>query len=790
MYISVMDGYKRIIAAGACLLCLGCAAGRQTPITFANTAAETAPQIEVYFSGPEEGMAIAIAAFEAGDMQTARLIAQQVADQYPNTAWQRRAVFFQGRTYINLDMASEAEAVMLRSAAEYPELADYSLYFLAEYFFAKGRYNDSALLYQRILNTHPNSFWTTRASFMKAKALLESGAYSEAIESFERFIRDNPRSEFHAEAALDLAGAYAAAGRLKNAVDTYRDVCVKYPGTQYEEQAEKALAVISQKGVDLPQLTFAERYERAQNLFKAGIYDAAYKAFQGMIEDEPGHPERKDILFRIGLSLLHLGRREEAVALLEGMLSEGPAERHGAEALTWLGRAYIRLGRRDDAVNAYLKLVSFYPDSEWADDALYLIGNIYRESNEPKKALAFYERLVKTYPGSRYADSAYWWKAWAYYTSGEYRNTIQALRELITKYPKSFLVSQALYWQGRASERLGRPASAASYYQAVQRLAPYGYYGYRASERLSMLRSSVVQATGEPAQDPLAVGSGQDTQNGDSSMDDGPPVWTEDAMSVLSKNPSFKKVLELMHLSMNKEAAQELWSLQDRMPRRHGALLGLSKAFFELGDYYRSLLIVLKNYDRFLERPARNTSQDFWLLSYPQGYWQTILSAASKYSQDPYLVAAIIHQESRFNPDAISPAGARGVMQVMPSTGEWVAKSISLSGFDKNRLFEPDISIELGTWYLSYLMKRFKGDVMLVAAAYNAGPEAVASWLGKSSNGLGRDEFVESIPFAETRSYVKKVIRNYAEYRRIYGKTLPDGMITPLPVITAEESAE
>lgn len=764
--------------------------GQQPSVSAREVATEPVPRIESSFSGPEEGFALAVAAFEAGDMQTARLIAQQVADQYPNTAWQRRAMFLQGRALISLDMASEAEAVMLRTAAEYPELEDYSLYFLAEYLFLKGRYLDSAALYQRILDTNPNSFWSIRASLKKAQALLESGAYREAAELFERFIRDYPRSDFYAEAALGLAMSYAADGRLESAVKAFRHVVVKYPGTQYEEQAEKALVDILQKGGDVPPLTSAERYERARNLFKAGMYDAAYKALNSLIEDEPGHPERTDILFRMGLSLLHLGRRGEAIGVLERMMSDGPGERRGAEALTWLGRAYFRLGRRDDAVNAYLKIVSSYPDSEWADDALYLIGNIFRESNDPKKALAFYERLTRTYPDSKYADSAYWWKAWAYYTSGEYQKAIQVLKELITKYPKSFLVSQALYWQGRAAERLGRHAGAVSYYQEVQRLAPYGYYGYRASKRLSMLRPSVVQAAGESAQDPEVVIPLQDIQSKDSSMDDGPPVWTESAKEALSKDQAFRKVLELMHLRMKKEAAAELWSLQARVPPRHGALLGLSKAFFELGDYYRSLLIILRNYERFLERPAKDTSQDFWLLSYPQGYWQAILSASRKYGQDPYFVAAIIHQESQFNPEAVSPAGARGIMQVMPSTGEWAAQSIRLSGFDKNRLFEPDTSIEIGTWYISYLMKRFKGDALLAAAAYNAGPEAVASWLEKGGSSLERDEFVESIPFAETRGYVKKVLRNYAEYRRIYGKAGLTGMLAPLPVLSPEESAQ
>ncbi len=133
--------------------------------------------------------------------------------------------------------------------------------------------------------------------------------------------------------------------------------------------------------------------------------------------------------------------------------------------------------------------------------------------------------------------------------------------------------------------------------------------------------------------------------------------------------PSYKKTLELMSLDMKKEAAQELSSLQDRMPKKRGTPIGLSKAFFELGDYHRSLLLVLRNYERYLDGPAGEASEDVWLLAYPQGYWESVLSYSRKYGQDPYFIAAVIREESQFFPEAVSPAGARGIMQVMPATG-------------------------------------------------------------------------------------------------------------------------
>lgn len=720
-------------------------------------------------------------AYKVNDMTTTILIAQQVMEQYPNNPWQKRSLFLTGRALIALGRTAEAEAVLLRVPAEYPELADYALFFLAEHLSSKRRYEDAVKLYQRLIDHYPKSFWVTRAALRKAQALFDAGSFPRAAEAYEKFLKDYPRSDLCPEAGLGLGKALAADSRITQAVKAYQEVNINYPGSPADQEAQKALEELKLCGADIPELTPDETYERARNLFKANQNDKAYDAFMTVLNREPAYPQKADILLRAGISLFRLGKRSDAVSVLEQTMKENPPQRHGAEALKWLGKVYSRLGRKEDAVGSYLKIIASYPESEWADDALFLIGNIYRESNDLKKALKFYDRLANNYPDSKFADSAIWWKAWAYYTSGDFKNTEQTLQELILRYPRSFLVPQSLYWQGKAAEKRANKSRAAGYYRRLMVRGPYTYYGHRASEKLlNMDVSTLAVAENAPdeengnTRDPLSF----DLQ--DPSDADGPPVWTEEAVKALSAEPSFKKTLELMHLGMKTEAAAELWALQEKIPRSRGGLLGLSKAFFELGDYYRSLILVLRNYERYLEGAARETSEDFWLLAYPQGYWDTILAYSRKYGQDPYFVAAIIREESQFHAQALSPAGARGVMQVMPATGEWVAQSIRLRGFDRSKLFDSDTGINIGTWYISHLMKRFKGDPLFVSAAYNAGPEAVLSWLEKNGNGADRDEFIESIPFSETRGYVKKVLRNYAEYKRIYGKTAPTVSLMPL----------
>ncbi len=731
----------------------------------------------------EQGLRTALELSQAGNYEAVLVVCRQVAELYPDTAWYQRSLFLSEQALIRLDRAGEAEAAMLRVQAEYPELADYAVSNLADYHFSKARYTQAAALYQQVAEQYPTSFLAERAAYQRGRALLEASAALPSIEAFENFLRDHPRSEFAPDCTVGLGRALLADARPDEAGGAFRLVSVAYPGTPADQDAAKALAELDAAGVAVADYTIAELYERGKNLSRTNQYDKTVETFRILLEEEPNPPHRPDILLRMGMALYHLGKRGESVVVLEKLVKDYPAHEQTAEALNWLGKSYSKLGEREKGIVTFQRIISAYPEGEWADDALFSIGNIYREANDLKMALKFYGRLVSEYPESKFADSAIWWNAWANYGAGEYQKTEQTLQELLSRYPRSFLVHQARYWQGKSAEKREDPVRAARYYGRVLQNGPYTYYGYRAAERLAVLKvpqggapadipaDAIPDCGAEPcSEDPLAAYD----------LDDGPPVWTDETRQLLAAEPSFKKTLELMQLDMKKEAAAELWSLQERLSHARGALIGLSKAFFDLGDYYRSLFLVLRNYQPYLDGQSRETPPDLWVLAYPQGYWDSIATYSKKYGQDPYFIAAIIREESQFQATALSPAGARGVMQVMPRTGEWVARNVSVPGFDRSRLFEPDMAINVGTWYIGHLMKRFKNDPLLVAAAYNAGPEAVTSWISRNGPaGLERDVFVESIPFAETRSYVKKVLRNYAEYKRIYGKAAPVSLTLP-----------
>jgi soluble lytic murein transglycosylase len=765
----------------AAMVVSGCATTKPPKVPAAQTSAVPLSAPTVTTSPPrkqlpdipsaEEGFNLAREAFKVGDWATSALFAESVMERYPATVWHNRSLFLLGRTFIGGGMTVEARSALLRVPAEYPDLADYALFTLAEHHYEKKQFAEAIGLYQRLTSSCPSSILAPRAYLRMAQALFDAGSFREAAAVYEKTLQDYSRTDQAVEAAIGLGRSYAAAGDLPASVRAYRDASIHYPAIDRDEEIGKALAALKERGGFIPNFTADELVVRGRNLFRALRYDRAVEAFRGALEADPAHPQKADILLRSGIALFHLGKRPEAASTLESLLKANLPDCRCAEALNWLGKSYSRLGLREEAVETYQRLVRTYPESEWAGDALFLSGNVYRDANDVRTAIKYYRRLVEEYPDSSRADSAIWWQGWAFYSAGDYRKAVQTLQELVIRYPRSFLVNQALYWQGRAVERTGGREKALGYYRRVVSRGPYTYYGYRAQERLGTGELPVVAVADELRAEDDATDDGNLPPGIEPEEDEpeGPPVWTDEVVAALSAYPSYRKTLELMYLDLKKEAAAELWSLQDLMPKRFGALLGLSKAFFELGDFHSSLLVVLRNFDRQLERPSSRLPDDLWLLAYPQGYWQSIMAAARRQGVDPYFVAAIIREESQFRIDALSPAGARGVMQVMPATGEWIARLTGLRDFDRAKLFEADTNISMGTWYLAHLMKRFKGDLVLVSAAYNAGPEAVAGWIGKSGPAAEKDAFVERIPFMETRGYVKKVLRNYAEYRRIYG---------------------
>lgn len=248
----------------------------------------------------------------------------------------------------------------------------------------------------------------------------------------------------------------------------------------------------------------------------------------------------------------------------------------------------------------------------------------------------------------------------------------------------------------------------------------------------------------------------------------------------------FQSANNLIALGLNEWAKWELYEIERRTSNK-AYLKMLMDAYVKIGYYNRSMYIAEIYFSSERQKLGFEAGREYWVHNYPRAYADMVELYAKKFNVPESLVFAIMRAESQFNKEALSPVGARGLMQIMPYTATQVLRLLGEAATDEKNLFLPDVNIRLGTRYLSRLQKKFQGQVPLIAAGYNSGPHRVFSWLSTFGN-LNMDEFIEHVPFVETRNYVKKVVRNYAIYNEIYGRKRAkyNWLIEPVPLKVSE----
>jgi len=312
------------------------------------------------------------------------------------------------------------------------------------------------------------------------------------------------------------------------------------------------------------------------------------------------------------------------------------------------------------------------------------------------------------------------------------------------------LGDDALYWKGKILGKMGSDEEAKIAYEKLVRKYPLSYY----SERITEQRSDIGFTW------PVSLSKKEDFINLDEFLKKYDKIEGKGQLSLL-KAELFEEI------SFYKESIIELKGTLNYYPGNIFLLFKLSDAYKKNMDYYDSLNYteIVFNYleeNNLLEElPLK-----LWESLYPLYYEDMIKERALEYEIDPLLVLAMIREESRFNPWNESAVGARGLMQIMLKTGEWIAEKINLINYNNEMLFSPEVNIDLGCWYIQYLNERFSDDLILALSGYNAGPGTTSRWLEKYDIS-DPDNFIENIPYDETRGYIKKVLKSYLMYKRI-----------------------
>ncbi|HEX8185272.1 MAG TPA: transglycosylase SLT domain-containing protein, partial [Blastocatellia bacterium] len=430
-----------------------------------------------------------------------------------------------------------------------------------------------------------------------------------------------------------------------------------------------------------------------------------------------------------------------------------------AEALFHQAEALRRSNRSSESSVIVDRLLSQYSKTRWAQDALYNLARDLDKQDRTAEAINRYRQIISLFPRSQYAAEASYNLGWQAYQAKSYADAARILSQHLAtyRYPETKFIGEAAFWAGKAEERLGNKARALALYEVVNERYRYGYHGYIAGLRAEKLRAS------DPSLKPEQAKPGSDLERIRRNVTH---VERIEEVADGSENNRVARADDLELIGLGDLAIKELNAALENAPASPRLNLRLAQLYSRRGENFQATLVLRKGYPDIYSYSESDVPREAWEIMFPMVSWNTIKQEAKRNGVDPYIAAGLIRQESVFNPNAISRVGARGLMQVMPATGQQISRRQGIGTITAADLYNPTINIKLGMSYLAQMLGQF-GRIEYAAAAYNAGPSRARAWMAERG-GLDIEEWVESIPFTETRGYVQGVLRYAANYRRFY----------------------
>jgi soluble lytic murein transglycosylase len=642
-----------------------------------------------------------------------------------------------GHAYMLDRRYAEAENAFRQASTHGVALDDYAEYLEAQAAVGGGRPQDAIPLLTQFSEHHPGSVFDRSVPILLANAYLTGNDANGALRVLQPLLGTPVGNQVDFRTVL--AKAYQASGNQQKAAILYRGI---YLGDPLSPEASNAKAQLA--SLNAP-LSAAERKQHADAMFNAKQYSLAedeYRALQTS-SNELSQSDRNALEIYAAVCDLRLKKlsRQEVEHL--------PVTGDDSAALKiYLQSELARNVGNTDEHDAFVQqLLAQYPQSRWLEEALYSGGNMYLIRQDDEKAIDDYLSLVQHFPNSVYAPNSHWRAAWLCYRQRRYPDAARLMDEQITQYPAGNQIPGALYWRGRLYEDIEHDyGQALNYYNKLNASYVNSYYAALARQRITMIGS-------RPDVSPAAA------------LASVPTVDDPDLTDVLPENdPHLIKARLLANAALNEYIRPEI-----QLSETSGEWGAFAEAeiYESFGENTRALQAMKRSKIPFFSLPVKDVPMTYWQLLLPRPYWATLENDARANGLDPYLVAALIRQESEFNPGAVSRANAYGLMQLLPSVGKELAKKNGDRHFKTNDLLNPTINLQLGTQDLRKSIDRYGGQVDYALAAYNAGDSPVHQWMSVN-NYKDIAEWVESIPYTETREYVQAILRNRELYREVY----------------------
>jgi len=615
-------------------------------------------------------------------------------------------------------------------------LADYADFLDAQASHDGGNDAAAEALLHGFAVRYPDSIFNAQAPELEANTLLaiNNAAAAQLVLTQASSLVDADRPGFQ----LALGEVAYTQGRRDDAESIFKRLLLAHPLSQEAQFAHARLTSMGAEGT----LTTVELRSLGDAYYNAGHYEEAAEQYRALAQ-KSGLDEATRNGFAVAEAACDLKLKRLTVAQVDAL--DDTRDENGARRLYLL----MELARNRNDLETQQQIVTemeaTFPHSQWLADALFSSGNMYMLRREYPAAVEYYSYLATHFPENSNAAAAHWRAAWLSYRQGLYADAAQMFDDQIRLYPTSKEISSAIYWRGRLYESQEHsPANAAANYRTLIRAYQHFFYAEMARQRLAVLGNA--QPLAQPQLDRLQA----------------VPVPHLDE-SFPADSPHLAKARLLANAGLNDYIAQEIAADPDSAS---WSALAEAQIYASYGETYRAMRALKRALPYAATASIKSIPLVYWRILFPKAWWETIKTESARNNLDPYFVLSLIRQESEFNPSVVSYANAWGLMQLLPSNGKKMASEEGMTHFQTFQLLDPETNIRLGTRYLRQMLDQVGGVPEYAMAAYNAGESRVQDWetAGPYS---GMDEFVESIPFTQTRDYVEGILRNEEIYKAI-----------------------
>ena len=532
--------------------------------------------------------------------------------------------------------------------------------------------------------------------FWMARSLEDMDQTHDAIAEYENFLATSANPILRNPARLRLASLYRTVGQPAKALALYEE---QLPHDTDPARVLYLLATTSQKHDSaraqkwrlellenhprskharnslshLPKkLDARTAYAKAHTYYSHKRYNQAIKSFQNFIRQHSGDQRVTQAHYMLGRAHQSAGHYTKAEQVFRTA-----HERYGSPAALYrIASLSVRRNREDKAISAYANFAKRYPQHDLADDALWQAAKAAERKSQFARAATLYGRLAEHYPQTDYGDEARWSAGFALYCQEQYSEALAAFERASQQARQPHIIDQSLYWAGKSAERLGQTEEATAFYRRAAAGFPRSYYSARA---VLLGHREQVPLKKRPTDNPR-----------------------QDDVPALAHRAHLERAGLLNQLGLKDWSVAEMEQAVRDYNGHKTALKAIRDYYEALGHRDQAMRLSMRLFD----------GQDPEELSriYPTYYWEEIAAAAAEAQIDPYLVLSVIRQESTFNEKAVSRAGARGLMQIMPHTGLNLARRLEVKPFELRALFDPAVSIRLGSYFLGDQMRQFTND--------------------------------------------------------------------------------